>query len=357
VTPLRVSMDLTSLLAGDTGVAQYTAALYAELSRRDDVTVTGFGIGRGPKPAVPMRRWPVPLRTVHSSWRRLPFPGGRLLGGPAEVLHSPDMVPPPSRIPLVLTMHDVLPLTMPDAYGPRFRRTIEQAVAQLPRVARVLTVCEATARELIRVCDVNPAVVVVTPHGRRLATSPTQPTPIVEGPYLLFVGSITPRKGLATLARALTTLGAAAPPLIVAGPRGYQADLVLTEVASSGADVRFLGRVDDPSLESLFRNAAALCHPSVAEGFGIPVLEALGFGTPVIAANIPSVEEISGGGARLVPPSDVLALAEAVTSLLDDPQKTAHLREVGSQHAAGYTWERTAAISVEAYRGAASSQT
>ena len=166
---------------------------------------------------------------------------------------------------------------------------------------------------------------------------------------------MTPRKGFQILIEALATLGDDAPPLVIAGPDGWRAE----EVKQRAVDlhrqdrVRFLGHVSDDDLERLFRHATALVHPSLAEGFGIPCLEALGYGTPVVAADIPSVRELGAGCIDLVEAGDAEALVIGLRRVLGDADHAAAMVERGRARAAEYTWARMSDVIVDAYRRAA----
>jgi glycosyltransferase involved in cell wall biosynthesis len=196
--------------------------------------------------------------------------------------------------------------------------------------------------------------IMVASPGRRQPLGVTEP--LTPPPYILAVGSVTPRKAFDVLADALAELGDDAPHAVIAGPDGWRADVIRRRVAELGLEhrMRFLGRVDDVSLERLYRNASLVCHPSLAEGFGIPCLEALGYGIPVVAADIPPVRELGDGCMELVPPGDPSALAEGLRRALSDTALVETRVAAGRKRAAAYTWEAMSDRVVEAYRVAAS---
>jgi glycosyltransferase involved in cell wall biosynthesis len=196
--------------------------------------------------------------------------------------------------------------------------------------------------------------IMVASPGRRQPLGVTEP--LTPPPYILAVGSVTPRKAFDVLADALAELGDDAPQAVIAGPDGWRADVIRRRVAELGLEhrMRFLGRVDDVSLERLYRNSSLVCHPSIAEGFGIPCLEALGYGIPVVAADIPPVRELGDGCMELVPPGDPSALAEGLRRVLSDTALAEARIVAGRQRAAAYTWEAMSDRVVEAYRLAAS---
>jgi glycosyltransferase involved in cell wall biosynthesis len=270
---MRVAYDATPLVAGDTGVARYTRSLADALEQRGDVELERFAIGRAVAGGDGSgRRIRIPLRAVHASWELLRRPTiERLLRTDGiDVVHSLDMVPPPSRHPVVVTVHDFLPLDRPHSYAPRNIRIAAAQARAIRHAAMVVTTCEATAADVVAHTAIDRDRIVVAPPAPR-PPSPAPPPSPVPPPFLLAVGAVTPRKGVGVLAEALARVPDA-PPLVVAGPDGWHADDVRRQVAAAGMDdrVRWLGRVDDRQLEGLYRHATLLCHVSEAEGFGIP---------------------------------------------------------------------------------------
>jgi glycosyltransferase involved in cell wall biosynthesis len=349
----RVAVDATALVAGSTGVARYAAELLRGLARHDDLDIAPFAIGRGPTPPHDVRRLRVPLRVVQPLWRWTGLPRAEHLVGGCDVVHSLDIVPVPTRRPLVVTVHDVLPLTIPHRYQDRQRRMIEAQVAALARAHLVVTTCEATKSDLVAHAAVRPERILVAPLGHRPPSTVAPPAP-VPGPYVLGVGSVTPRKGFQVLARAVARLGDDAPPVVIAGPDGWQADEVRAEVHRLGvADrITFLGRVDDDVLEGLYRHALVLCHPSEAEGFGIPVLEAMACDVPVVTTDVPAIREVAGDAALVVPVGDVDALAAGLARAWSDEAWRAETIRRGRDRCERYSWDACVDGLVGLYRSA-----
>ena len=342
---------MTAVIAGDTGVARYASELRTRLVTRPGLDIRAYTIGRGPRPPFPAVRVRWPLRAVHLAWSTLQWPDVTEALGSDRVVHALDLVPPPTRAPTVVTVHDLLPMLEPELYSRRHRRIARRQAAWLNRATVVTTTCEATADDIAEATGIERASIIVAPPGVR-APHATSGPPVVNGTYVLAVGSVTPRKGFDRLAEAVGALGPNGPRLVVAGPSGWRAEVVRSRVAASGAVVTFLGRVDDVTLDNLYRHAAAVCHPSVAEGFGIPVLEAMAYGIPIVATDLPSTREIVGPEVALVAVNDTAALSTAIADALarsPDVERQVATGRVRAQH---YTWEDTADHIVAAYRRA-----
>jgi glycosyltransferase involved in cell wall biosynthesis len=300
---------------------------------------------------MPRRR--VPLRLVRALWRWTGRPAFSEMTDAGDVLHVIDGVPPPSRLPLVLTVHDVLPITHPMFFDRRSRAISKASIPSMRRAAVVLTTCEATAEALIDVAGVERDRVLVAPPGH-LGLSP-RPEPIgAASPYILCVGAITPRKGFQDLAAAVRG-HRDVPPIVVAGPDGWQADRVREAAAAQGLGdrFRFLGKVSDDELRRLYAGATLVCHPSVAEGFGFPCLEAMAHGKAIVATDIPSVREIGGDAIALVSLGDRDTLVDAIGRLTIDEAARVRLGHRAHERAADYSWSRMADGVVVAYARAA----
>ena len=350
---MRIAFDATPIVAGNTGVARYTERLLDELARRSDLELAPFAIGRGQRPPAFVRHLRLPLRIAHATWPRLAWPSAESLVGPVDALHALDMIPAPTKAPVVLTVHDVLPSRLPHLYSDRAKLISARNLEAARRASVLLADCNATAEEVANATVRALADIVVAAPGPLLTAS--NDAPPVSPPYVLAVGSITPRKGFATLARALAKLGDP-PPLVIVGPDGWRAREVRGDVSDAlGERARFLGWVPDEALAALYRQATVFAFPSVAEGFGIPVLEALALGAPVVAADLPPVREVAAGAATLVDPADDEALAGALDEVLSDDERRGAMSSAGRVVAAGYSWTATADGVVDAYRRATTS--
>ena len=358
--PLRVLIDGTPLLGQRSGIGRYTAALLRELAARGDVdvTVTAFTARgqielRGAVPAgVAVRGGPVPARVLRALWRSVGWPPTELLACDADVLHATNFVLPPStRARGVVTVHDLAFLDRPDFLSPPQRDLPALVQRSVARAAIICTPSDAVAQQVTRRLSVPEQRVVVTPLGvDRAWSSAVVPTDALRATlglpprYLLFVGAAQPRKGLDVLLEAhRSQLGLA--PLVLTGPTGWGPALM------TSSRVHTAGYLDDADLRCVVAGATAVVLPSRDEGFGLPVLEAMAAGIPVVCSDLPALREVAGGLAILVPPGDPAALATALASVDGadhDPAGAAARRA----HAAGYSWQACADATVRAYRKA-----
>lgn len=353
---LCVGLDVTASVTTHGGLARYTDELWRTLARRVDVSVRAFALGRGSHGSfeLPVRRLHVPLRFLRPTWRAMGWPRAETFAGRVDVVHTVALTAAPTRRPQVVTIHDLLPITHPHLYPPGAGAHQRRELAAAARADVIVTTCEATASEIVAVTGFPRERIVVAPPG---AFSPPATGGVavpVEGPYVLAVGQITPRKGFDVLAAAAARLGSRCPPVLVAGPDWWRAAETrrAIEEADREGRVRLLGPVDDDTLAGLYRGATVVCHPSRGEGFGLTCLEALNAGAPLVATDLPPVREMVDGAAVLVAVDDADALAEALGGLLDDPDRRAALAKAGRRRAATFSWERMGAQVVSAYRTA-----
>jgi len=335
-------------LAG--GLASLGAEVRAVVARHSDEQVRKAWQEAGLSGAVPLPRvMPLARPVLYDCWHLFGWPQ---VGKGADVVHAPSLaVPPKGGQPLVVSIHDAGPWIWPEAFGFRgrwFHATGARAAAR--RADLVLTGTQAAADELVKYLRLPSERLRVVPYG---ADPPTAPDPGtlrrygLEGrPYVLWVGSLEPRKGVTTLVEALARLPDAHRPLLVlAGYQGWKMP------APTGPGVVRLGKVTDPELQALYAGAVAFCFPSRHEGFGLPVVEAMAAGVPVVASDIPAIREVAGGAAQLVPPGDAARWAEAVQAAIClSPAERERVVEAGRRRAGEFTWTATAARTLEVYR-------
>ena len=287
-----------------------------------------------------------------------------------DVFHGMDHVGIPffgSAARCVVTVHDVIPLLLPGTFTLRHRAVVRLALARVRQKADLIIVPSlAVQRDVVEQLGVPAGRVAVSPHGCeprfRPAADPAGLRRVAERydlpqRYVLAVGTLEPRKNLTTLLQAFARLRSAgtldpAPGLVLAGPRGWLDEPIFAAVRSLGLEdcVHVPGFVDDDDLPVLYSGAELLAFPSLKEGFGLPLLEAMASGVPVVASNCSAMPEVAGDAAVLVDPLDAGALAAAIGDVLRDGALRARLQAAGIARARQFTWEAAAQRALEAYR-------
>ncbi|MEP6717968.1 MAG: glycosyltransferase family 1 protein [bacterium] len=266
--------------------------------------------------------------------------------------------------PTVLTIHDLSLLRHPESHERRLVRRAKRRLPLMTRIAtQILTDSESVKREICEHLHVVPDKIAVVPLAARSVFRPIKETRDVrrrlgvEDEFILFVGTLEPRKNIATLIHAFEELLRAtslSPQLVIAGPKGWLIEelFVTSERAALKKRVLFTGYLSDKDLRALYSSCRVFVYPSIYEGFGLPPLEAMACGAPVITSSIPAIKETVGAAARLIAPTDVGALTASLLQLLTDANARASYSAAGLRRAAEFTWERTAQMTREVYRNA-----
>ena len=341
------------------GIAQYIRQLAGWLPRlapHTRFTVYRARRRRYPWAAPAGTRQRVLLTPPHHRWEPVLLPL-ELAPERLDLLHGPDfLVPHRRRYAAVVTIHDLAFIRYPAILTPESRRHYAQVARILPTVERVIcdsahTAADAEAllgvpRQRLRVVHLAPVLGALPTPADVAAVRMRYRLP---PSFLLYLGTLEPRKNLLTLLRAFARLPTSVP-LVLAGPRGWLDEPVLAAAARLGERVRLLGPIPPADVPALYAAAVAFVFPSLYEGFGLPPLEAMALGTPVVAARTSSLPEVLGDAALFVPPLDEEAWTEALRRLLDDAVLRAELQRRGQAQAARYSWERTARATLAVYR-------
>jgi glycosyltransferase involved in cell wall biosynthesis len=306
---------------------------------------------------VDVRHLPLPRLALYEAWHGLRWPAVERATGPVDVVHATAVAVPPTRAPLVMTIHDLAFLADPSLvtrHGNRFFRRGTELARRHARL--VLVPSEATAAEC-RDAGFDPDRLRIVPWG--VDPQPVAPADVdavrtrlgLQRPYVLFVGTVEPRKNLGGVIGAVAGLAGRDLDLVIVGPDGWNEDLDgrLTALAGTGIGVHRLGFLPPQELLPLYAGAGAFCFPSLREGFGMPVLDAMAHGAPVVTSAGTATAEVAGDAGLLVEPLDTAAITAALASVLDDPARAEHLRAAGRERAAGFTWDRTAELTAAAY--------
>jgi glycosyltransferase involved in cell wall biosynthesis len=301
-----------------------------------------------------------PLPGLWTPWS-LPWDLRRRAAG---LLHVQYIIPPVAPCPVVTTIHDISFRRHPEWFPLKHRVLLNLLIPMAARsAAHVITGSEYTRSDLIDAFDLPPEKVTVTPYAADPIYRPMDSEAArravkerfgLRGPFVLAVGVLQPRKNLPRLVRAFASVAREVPhTLTLVGKPGWAHEELHRSAAASrlGSRIQFTGYVADADLPFLYNAADLFVYPSLYEGFGIPPLEAMACGTPVVTSNVTSLPEVVGDAALTVAPTDETALAEAIRRALTDEPLRSHLHAAGLARAAKFSWERTAALTLEVYRG------
>lgn len=308
-----------------------------------------------------LRGYVLPARVLYALWNRTSGPPIEWLAGPCDVYHATQFIAPPARrARVVTTVHDLTALRFPQWHTATQREIGRHIASSIRRSDLVIAISQATANDLFELLSVPPERVRVIPlaaaaqffapvlHGERAAVRARLG---LSSGYFLYVGTLEPRKNLEQLLlahRCLPVPLQRAFPLFLAGGRGWEDQGIMAALAAT-PHARWLGRVEEHELPALLAEATAFVYPSLYEGFGLPVLEAMAVGTPVITSNTSSLPEVVGEAAIMLAPDDTEGLAGAMARLAEDAALRQSLQVLGRAQAATFSWPRTVALTVGAY--------
>lgn len=354
--PLRVAYTLEQCwhaVPGGTAVA--TLQVARRLAQRDDIDVIGVSGRHRSKPdaafmpPIPVRQLPFGRPWLYETWNRFGRPRVETVTGPVDVCHSTVAIPAGTRAPQVVTVHDVAFVHTPERFSKHGARVMRAGLERCRVADLVLCPSQATRTDLTAL-GFDAARIRVVPWGvtRRDVTleeiARIRSTYHLPERFVLFVGTLEPRKNLPRLVEAMALISEALP-LVVVGAQGWG-----KRVETGSADVRLLGFVPACDLPILYSAATVFAYPSLQEGFGMPVAEAMAQGAPVVTGRGTATEEVAGGAAILVEPSDVDSIAAGINSAIED---AAHWSALGRERAAQLTWDATIDATMAAYRDVA----
>jgi glycosyltransferase involved in cell wall biosynthesis len=376
VTPVTVAINATALLSPLTGIGHYIRSLAQALVAGAEADLHYFyGTGW----SATLRDSPVPRivagkamvkKLVPRAYEVMRFVQQRRFNAgirrlPGAVYHEPNFLAFECERPTVITAHDLSWLRYPHTQPPDRVRVLNARFGPaLARCAHVITDAESVRREIIETYAVAPERITAVPLAAREIFRPRDETAcagtigrhdLAWRHYFLCVGTLEPRKNLQLAVQAYAGLPAAVQsrfPLVIVGMKGWltsELDRLLAPLAGSG-HVRLIGYVDDDALAALYAAARAMVYPSLYEGFGLPPLEAMASGTPVIASSVSSLPEVVGEAGVLVDPADVEALRTAMRELAEDDRRWEALRSAGLARAAKFSWSRCARETLAVYR-------
>ena len=376
---MRVAIDYSAAVNQRAGIGRLVrnqVLALAELDRDNEYRLVYARPNRGSVPQFPCahnfshREVLLRERWLAILWHRakLPLPAD-WFSGPVDVYHCPDFVLPPLRRARgILTVHDLAFLMRPDCADARLRAYLEEVVPRSVRRADfIIADSENTRNDLVVLLGASPSSIAVVPGGVEDRFRPISDPDALqrarrhlgvgEAPFVLAIGVLEPRKNLNRLMDAFLALKqrSTVPPdlkLVLAGGKGWLFDGILEHHAASPVrdDILLPGFVPDALLPAMYSAASVLAFPSLYEGFGLPLLEAMACGTPVVASRASCVPELAEGAAMLVDPTDVDALRDALEQAIGDVALRARLTEQGRRRVRQYSWRRAAQQLLDVYQ-------
>lgn len=357
---MQVLLDYRPALRGRTGVGEYVhqtaLALAATAADRDHVAVfSSSWKDRLTSPGAGVATWDlrVPGRILNIAWHRIGAPPVEWVTGAVDVVHSPTpLLIPARRAAQVVTVHDLFFLDHPEATAAEIRRDYAALVGRHTRRAHlVVTVSHTVGGQVVQRLGVDPERVVICPNGAPDWT-PRDRVP-AEGPVIC-VGTLEPRKNIARLLDAweLLLAGGLRVPLRLAGGAPASAAPLLARLQRPplAGVVEHVGYVEHADRQRFFQDARVLVMPSLDEGFGLPAVEAMAAGVPVVVSRLGALPEVCGDAAVYIDPSNPQALADAIASLLADPGHLERLRAAGALRVHQFSWTSSAERLWRAYR-------
>ncbi|WP_227869746.1 glycosyltransferase family 4 protein [Undibacterium parvum] len=374
---MRVAFNATALLSPLTGIGQYSAHLAMGLAAHKDIEPEFFyGAFWGKE----VRSAPLPAAASLLPWIRSKVPFSYALrrviqnqrfsshtrGGRFDIYHEPNILPLPFDGLTVVTVHDLSWIRFPQMHPPERVRAMDKYFESgLNRASMILTDSHFVKRELIDVFGVSPKRIrpialgvesLFTPLTADATMPVLQQHSLIHGEYLLAVGTIEPRKNLQVALQAFMQLAPAIRkryPLVLVGMKGWHTSELEQKIAPmiQSGEVRQLGYLSREDLAKVIAGALTLIYPSVYEGFGLPPLEAMACGVPVIAANVSSIPEVIGDTGLLIDdPHDVSALTEAIQNMVMDPKTRKDLSEKALTRSRLFTWDQCVTQTIDTYQ-------
>lgn len=377
---MRIGIDITSALTQGGGIGRYTRELIHALVETDfhnrfDISFFSAKIDRPPPvpnpipthpqvhytPAILSEKW------LYRLWYRLrqPIPV-QLFTGQLDLFHSPDFVLPPvwGDIPTLLTVHDLSFVHYPHVFTPTLVNYLNRVVPwSVKRATHILADSAATKRDLIDIWQVPQEKITVLYSGVHPRFRPVEDKTefqavrakynLGEAPYLIAVGTIQPRKNYQMLIKAFKAVAQYKPHnLVIAGGKGWLFDEIYAEVERQGLQDRviFTGFVDDADLPTLYSMASLLTFPSLYEGFGLPLLEAMACGLPIINSNSSCLPEVAGNATLQLQPEKMADWQQGIITLLDDPTRRTQMIAAGFEQVEKFSWATSAETLLGIYR-------
>lgn len=361
---MKIAIDVTRAVIETAGIGRWTYEITQNLLDQDsqnEYLIFSTHFNDSPQKTevfesfkrknVTLKRLKIPGKLKESLWGiRVNFLNNFLQG--ADVLYAPSYfeVILGLKIPQVVTIHDMTADIFPDQRGDKLSKFLSSRTLEACRKAKFITcVSKSTQKDLIRITKTDEKKTQVIYPGLKIFKKINEKLPLnlEKERYILSVGTIEPRKNIARLLKAYNQLGEDLKreyPLVLVGGRGWNDSEIFSEAENSSLKqfIHFTGYVDDATLAGLYKNAKVFVYPSLYEGFGLPVLEAMSFGCPVITSNVSSMPEVAGEAAQLVDPNNTIEIKESLKKLITDDGFAKKLATSAKTRSQKFSWEHAA---------------
>jgi glycosyltransferase involved in cell wall biosynthesis len=368
---MRVALQVDQLFfQAPGGIGTYIRSLVPAMAARDPALMLSLFHARFPSPEVPERwmrsQWveelPESIRSLYPRWNLLGRPALPATLRAADVLHATNhaAVPPAGDGQrLVVTVHDLAFEYFPGMFPRSWRMLYRLGLrATVRRADAILTPSRSTAEDVLSRTDVEPSKLHVVPLASSTPTGALDSDEVltrlkIPTPYVLFMGTLEPRKNLVRLVRAYRRVAANGFPhaLVLAGPLGWHHESLMRELALQGpGEIAMTGPLSEDERDAVYRAAEVFAYPSLYEGFGLPVVEAMARGVPTVASTTSSLPEVAGDAAIGVHPRSVREIASAIESILSDVGLADRLAARGRAQAERFSWDETARLTLDVYQ-------
>lgn len=372
---MRIGIDIRPIVSKGTGVGSYTLNLIKNIgtldhknsyilfsnSFKDRISLESLHLPLN----FNLKDYRVPNRILRGLWNYFSYPPIESFIGDVDIFHSPHSIPIPARkAKLIVTIHDLFFLKHPDMVDWNVRKDHKRLTnAYLSKVRKIITVSNNSKKDILELLDVNPNIITVIYEGvdnifrvinDRAYLDNIRKKYKLPHEFILFIGTVSPRKNPNGIIKAISILrkrGLKDIFLIMIGPKGWRADETFRLISENNLDesVKHLGYVPYEDMPYIYNISRLLVYPSLYEGFGLPPLEAMACGIPVISSNISSMPEILGDSALLVDPYNPHEIADSIERLLYDESLRNTFIEKGQERTHLYSWENTAKKVLEVY--------
>ena len=340
------------------GTAVTAVNLAEEMCRLEGIDLVGIAANhkKNPKKLIPESMTIVnsklPRQILYEMWNRFDTPKAENLVKSVDLVHASGGAVPSTDLSLVATIHDLSWREQNDWFPSRGKRFAEAWLDKTRKAERIICPSITTFKDLVK-AGFDEQIIRIVPLGvktRKVGQDQVEcllEENSIKTPFILWVGTIEPRKNIPTLVQAMQQIPEI--PLVLVGPKGWESDLQ-SAIEPIRERVRIIGEVDEVTKHTWYKAASVFCFPSLMEGFGLPIAEAMSHGTPVVTSSTTATSEVAGDAALLIDPKSADAIAEAIKKILDKPETAKELGEKGLERAKKMTWKDTALATADVYR-------